>query len=208
MVGFYNYTVYTTYLGMLSAVAGILFAAEKNTFAALLCLILCGVVDGVDGTIARTKKDRTESEKRFGIEIDSLSDLVAFGVLPASIAFSLSGTVFARIASLFYALTALIRLSYFDVLAHEKLLAGEANGEYIGLPVTSCAWCVPACICLLPYIGAAGTVLLPAVLLVLGFSFIAPFHMRKPGKPFLVLGILLSLGLFLTVLLEHNAGLL
>lgn len=208
MVGFYNYTVYATYLGMLSAVAGILFSAEHNTFAAVMCLVICGVIDGVDGTIARTKKDRTDSEKRFGIEIDSLSDLVAFGVLPAALVFSLSGTVFARIAALVYALCALIRLSYFDVLAHEKLMTGKANAEYIGLPVTTSAWCLPLCVCLLPYIGEAAAVIMPAVLLVLAVCFLAPFKMKKPGKLFLVLGVLLSLLLIFALLREHAAGLL
>lgn len=42
-----------------------------------------------DGRIARTKKDRTEQEKRFGIQIDSLNDLVCFGVLPAAIGWSM-----------------------------------------------------------------------------------------------------------------------
>jgi hypothetical protein len=42
-----------------------------------------------DGKVARTKKDRTEQEKSFGIQIDSLSDLVSFGVLPAVIGFAM-----------------------------------------------------------------------------------------------------------------------
>ena len=207
MVGFYNYTVWATYLGMVSAVAGILFAAEKNTFAAVICLVVCGVVDAVDGTIARTKKDRTDSEKRFGIEIDSLSDLVAFGVLPAAIVFSLSGSTLARAAALFYALCALVRLSYFDVLAHEKLIAGKQNAEYIGLPVTTSAWCLPACVCLLPFWESTVTVM-PAILIALGICFIAPFKMKKPGKIFLILGIVFSLFLVFTLLREHAAGLL
>lgn len=209
MVGFYNYTVYTTYLGMLSAVAGILFAAEKNTYAAVLCLVLCGVVDAVDGTIARTKKDRTDSEKRFGIEIDSLSDLVAFGVLPAAIAFSVSGTVPAKAAALFYALCALVRLAYFDVLTHEKLLGGEQNKEYVGLPVTSCAWVMPACVCLAPYMSNNAAVLLfPVLLFVMGILFITPFRFKKPGKFFLALGILFSLALIVLLLTEHAHSLI
>lgn len=207
MVGFYNYTVYATYLGMLSAVAGILFAAEKNTYAAVLCLVLCGLVDAVDGTIARTKKDRTDSEKRFGIEIDSLSDLVAFGVLPAAVTFSVSGTALARIAALFYALCALVRLSYFDVLSHEKLLGGEMNKEYVGLPVTACAWTLPAAMCLKPFLhDGAVALLFPVVLLIMGMLFITPFKFKKPGKVWLVLGVLFSVALIVILLREHAEG--
>lgn len=209
MVGFYNYTVYATYIGMLSAVAGILFAADYDTFSAVLCLIICGVVDAVDGTIARTKKNRTDSEKRFGIEIDSLSDLVAFGVLPAALVFSVSQSTLARIAALFYALCALIRLAYFDVIAHEKLLSHKANKSYVGLPVTSCAWIIPLAVCLIPYISdKTVTVLMPILLFVMGILFIAPFRLKKPGLLFLILGVLLSLGLLAFILWQHNTGLL
>lgn len=209
MVGFYNYTVYATYLGMLSAVAGILFAAEQDIFSAVLCLVICGVVDAVDGAIARTKKDRTASEKRFGIEIDSLSDLTAFGVLPAAIAYSLSGTRLSIAAALFYALCALIRLAYFDVRAHEKLNSGKANAEYVGLPVTSCAWCVPAVACLLPYLyEETVNVLMPALLFVMGLLFITPFKLKKPGKIWLFIGILFSAALLVALIMQHADGLL
>lgn len=45
-------------------------------------LLISGLCDAFDGMIARTKTDRTEQEKQYGIQIDSLSDLVALGVLP------------------------------------------------------------------------------------------------------------------------------
>ena len=85
MLGIYNYTVILTYLGMLSGFGGILCAFERRVDLALLCLIVSGVCDVFDGKVASTKKDRSRSEKRFGIQIDSLSDLVCFGVLPAVI---------------------------------------------------------------------------------------------------------------------------
>lgn len=54
-----------------------------------LFLLLCGLFDAFDGRVARRKKDRTELERQFGIQIDSLTDLVAFGVLPACIGIAL-----------------------------------------------------------------------------------------------------------------------
>ena len=82
LLGFYNYTVILTYLGMLIAFSGITFAINGDMHNALICLLLAGVCDMFDGKIASTK-ERTRQEKRFGIQIDSLSDLIAFGVLPA-----------------------------------------------------------------------------------------------------------------------------
>ena len=47
-----------------------------------------------DGKIARTKKNRTEDEKRFGIQIDSLCDVVCFGVFPIVLCYELGMTHF------------------------------------------------------------------------------------------------------------------
>ena len=85
MIGVYDYTVIATYLSLLLGLAGIYSAAQNAPLAAMLYLMLAGLLDAFDGRIARTKANRTDAEKRFGIQIDSLNDLVCFGVLPAAI---------------------------------------------------------------------------------------------------------------------------
>ena len=76
MIGVYDYTVIATYLSLLLGLGGLYSAAQSEPLDAMLCLMLAGLLDAFDGRIARTKKDRTEQEKRFGIQIDSLNDLV------------------------------------------------------------------------------------------------------------------------------------
>ena len=88
MIGVYDYTVIATYLSLLLGLAGIYSAAQNASLAAMLYLMLAGLLDAFDGRIARTKANRTDAEKRFGIQIDSLNDLVCFGVLPAAIGWS------------------------------------------------------------------------------------------------------------------------
>lgn len=85
MVGVYDYTVVLTYFSLASAVTGIFVSLSGPGHPVLgsLFLLLCGLFDAFDGRVARRKKDRTELERQFGIQIDSLTDLVAFGVLPA-----------------------------------------------------------------------------------------------------------------------------
>ena len=87
MIGFYDYTVILTYFSLLSATSGIVVALSGggHPYYGCLFLLFCGLCDAFDGKVARTKKGRTKMEKDFGIQIDSLSDLVAFGVLPACI---------------------------------------------------------------------------------------------------------------------------
>ena len=91
MIGFYDYTVILTYLSLLSSTTGIVVALSSfngspaHPYIGCFFLLLSGLCDAFDGKVARTKKMRSPAEKAFGIQIDSLSDLVAFGVLPTCI---------------------------------------------------------------------------------------------------------------------------
>jgi phosphatidylserine synthase len=89
MLGFYNYTVILTYVSLLISSIGIYLAAAGHPFYALCCLLASGICDMFDGKIARTRKKSTAEEKRFGIQIDSLCDVICFGVLPSAIGVSL-----------------------------------------------------------------------------------------------------------------------
>ena len=83
LIGVYDYTVILTYLSMVSAMIGIVQASKGRFGAAILCILACGICDAFDGMVARSKKNRTEDEKSFGIQLDSLCDVVSFGVAPA-----------------------------------------------------------------------------------------------------------------------------
>ena len=89
MLGFYDYTVVLTYISLGISIVGMTRALEGHFRVAILCLALSGLCDMFDGKVARTKKNRTEDEKRFGIQIDSLCDVVCFGVFPIMICYCL-----------------------------------------------------------------------------------------------------------------------
>ena len=93
MIGFYNYTVILTYLSLISALFGTHLAFKGNFSGALICLLLSGAFDSFDGMVARTKKDRTEEEKKFGIQIDSLADMFSFGIFPAIIGYTMMDSI-------------------------------------------------------------------------------------------------------------------
>ena len=67
MIGFYDYTVVLTYISFTSSIIGIFCAVTGHPKWAVFCLALSGLCDMFDGKIARTKKNRTEDEKQFGI---------------------------------------------------------------------------------------------------------------------------------------------
>jgi len=207
LLGVYDYTVVLTYMSLVSAVLGIFMSLNgaNNPYLGCLFLVVCGVLDSFDGKVARTKKDRSDEEKGFGIQIDSLSDLVAFGVLPACIgkAFlqtSLDGngrfiftnsdaaskvfTIIAYIILTTYVLAALIRLAYFNV-SEEIRQKKETCGRkcYEGLPVTCSSVIFPLVLIISHF--AHNEVILPylIVMFLTAFAFLCK-KLRVP-KPHL-----------------------
>ena len=115
LIGFYNYTVVLTYIGMWIGFLGVMLAIKDRYVGSLICLMLAGVCDMFDGTIASTKKDRTRDERTFGIQIDSLSDIICFGVLPAVWVFCVTPKISVAFIAIFvFILCGLIRLAYFN----------------------------------------------------------------------------------------------
>ena len=190
MIGYYNYTVILTYIGMLFGFVGITYTWNGNLKMALICLMVAGFCDMFDGRIASTM-ERTKQEKRFGIQIDSLSDLICFGVLPALIVFQCSGGKFLHsLISAAYVLCALIRLAWFNVDEEERQDVEKKGREiYLGLPVTTAAVILPFFIGGAQLLNLALDQICPWLLLVIAAAFISPFHMKKPntvGKIILV----------------------
>lgn len=181
MIGVYDYTVLLTYISFVSGLTGIYFAVNGNTFIGIICLMLSGLCDMFDGKVARTKKTRTEEEKKYGIQVDSLSDLVAFGVLPSAIGYGLglASTYFFFVLYLL-PLCALIRLAYFNV--SEEIRSSkttEVRKEYLGLPVTSTAIILPI-IYFLKKLTSANFMYIYAVsLLIISILFIKKFKIPK-----------------------------
>ncbi len=184
MLGVYNYTVILTYLGMLISFSGITFALNGSIHSALVCLMISGVCDMFDGKIASTKT-RTAKEKRFGIQIDSLSDLICFGALPAVIIYiTSSGSNSSFYIAGLYLLCALIRLSWFNVDEEERQACTQEPREvYLGLPVTTAALVIPALIGLGQVNNWPLDKLGPVILLVMAVAFVTPFRLKKPALP-------------------------
>ncbi len=226
MIGVFDYTVILTYLSLLSAGAGIMVSlyGDGHPFLGMFCLLFCGLCDAFDGMVARTKKGRTELEKGYGIQIDSLSDVIAFGVLPACI-----GSALLRRSSVFnveslpivffilhavlllYILAALIRLAYFNVTEEmrQKAEGDKHRKEYTGLPVTSASLILPAVMLIDFVIGTLDLCLVYfGAVFVMSFAFLLKFKIRKPGKLgvwiMVGIGVVEGLLLLLSVLLSRN----
>lgn len=182
LVGYYDYTVILTYCGMLFAFCGILQVIKGAYRDAAICLMFAGICDMFDGAVASTKS-RDRNEKRFGIQIDSLSDLVSFGVLPGLFVYMISDkSAVVGIISSVFVLSALIRLAYFNVQEEERQsLTSEKRESYLGIPVTNIAILLPACYLLFDRGVLRNAVCFPVLLVLMGAGFILPVEIKKPG---------------------------
>ena len=189
MIGFYSYTVVLTYLGLASAAMGMILTFQGFAKYALFCLAFSGLCDMFDGKVARLKKDRTEDEKRFGIQIDSLCDVVCFGAFPMILCYTIGMRGPAGISILvFYLIAGVIRLAFFNVMEEKRQdETDEARKYYQGLPITSIAIILPLFCTLRPLLGHRFLSELHICILTVGLLFIINFPLRKPGWKMLTL---------------------
>lgn len=141
IVGNWNKSVILTYAGLILAVLGMFlaFAQEKINYA-FCCLMVAGICDLFDGMVARRCK-RTEEEKKFGIELDSIVDTMSFIALPVCIFISMGLVqVWDVIIFMLFAIAGVARLAYFNI---DTADSEKAIKFYTGLPVTYTALIFP-----------------------------------------------------------------
>lgn len=181
-IGFYDYTVILTYLSLASATAGMVLSARGHFTAAVLCLLFCGICDAFDGIVARSKKNRTQEQVSFGIQIDSLVDVIAFGVFPAVLCYHMGqGRILGIVCLFLYVLCAVIRLAFFNVVEEQRQKKeGGVNKYYRGLPVTTASMILPV-FYLLRFVTDVKlfSLLFHCVLVVMAFLFVLDFSVKK-----------------------------
>jgi CDP-diacylglycerol--serine O-phosphatidyltransferase len=205
ILGFWHYGVVLTYISLASAVVGICFsvggARDAIPQVGILCLLISGFCDAFDGIVARTRKNRTREDCMFGERIDSLTDLIAFGIAPAMIGFGMDiDRWFYLPVYIVFVLCGLVRLAYFDVT--EEIRTEDPNcGKrtyYEGLPITATALILPVfymIATLFSTFSIGRTAIMLGGYLLLAALFVMPFKTPKPG----IKGILSLIAVFAVV---------
>ncbi len=122
-----------TILNMFSGFMSILSSANKDYISAAWLIVLAAIFDSLDGMMARL----TKSSSEFGVELDSLSDLVSFGVAPSFMVYQLGLRSLGPLGTLSSAMIMVfggLRLARFNVQ-----LVGFAKSFFKGLPIPSSA---------------------------------------------------------------------
>ncbi len=203
LIGFYNYSVILTYIGLCSSLFGITCAMSGDFKIAFLCLIFSGVCDMFDGKIARHHPNRSEDAKSFGIQIDSLCDLICFGVFPALLAncvvdgpfWASAGQWITKIGGALFVLAAVIRLGFYNVKEIQRQKETDENRKYFqGLPVTSSALLFPLIFAVTNVMNKSpekASVAYVVMLYVAAFLMVWDIKVKKPGlKEIIVMAIL------------------
>ncbi|MDR0408285.1 MAG: CDP-diacylglycerol--serine O-phosphatidyltransferase [Campylobacteraceae bacterium] len=123
------FTAASAFLG----VASIIAASQENFNKAAIYIILSLIFDGLDGRVARL----TKTTSKFGVEFDSLADVIAFGVAPAMFFYFSVGCNYGRVGVLFsaiYVVFGAIRLARFNVMS-----PSNEPSVFIGLPIPTSA---------------------------------------------------------------------
>jgi len=162
------FTALSAFFGVMAIIASSQGKFEK----AFVYIVLSLIADGLDGRVARL----TNTTSKFGVEFDSLADLVAFGVAPAMMLYFAAGYEYGRFGALvsgLYVVFGAIRLARFNVTT------GEIDPKYfIGLPIPTAAVVLSSWIMLdLKYNGGFG------LLLELGALFLAFLMVRNFRYP-------------------------
>lgn len=122
-----------TALALCSGLTGIRFAIAGEWERAIIMILVAGVLDGLDGSIARMVR----GQSRFGAELDSLSDAISFGVSPALILYLWSLMEAPRvgwICALVYAVFCALRLARFNAQIDVAEQPHKSAGFLTGIP--------------------------------------------------------------------------
>ena len=118
---------------------------------AALLILLANVFDGIDGYAARL----TRTTSQFGVEFDSLADVVSFGVAPAVLVYLwalVPWETWGWLAACTYVVCGALRLSRFNVQAQ-----GPSKNHFVGLPIPAAAQMITSTMILYYYLGGEGS---------------------------------------------------
>jgi CDP-diacylglycerol---serine O-phosphatidyltransferase len=141
------FTIASLFCGFYSIIAGI----KGDFVVAAIAILIAAVFDGLDGRVARL----TGTTSTFGMELDSLCDLVSFGVAPGLLAYLWALQPFNRygwLAGFLYIATTALRLARFNC-QHSS-----ASKHFIGLPCPAAAAMISATVLFIHFLGIEGTV--------------------------------------------------
>lgn len=148
-----------TCTSLFSGFYSIIASINGDFYPAAVAILVAGVFDGLDGRVARL----TDSTSRFGMQLDSLCDLVSFGVAPALLAYLWALIPYGRygwLAAFLYVATTALRLARFNSMAEDEVPedSEDDSHDFVGLPCPAAAGAIATMVMFFRYLGTTDTV--------------------------------------------------
>lgn len=182
-IGYFSLANTVTLLGLASSVMAVFCSSQKLYPLAVLMLLFAGLCDMFDGRIARVTSGRARREKIYGVQLDSLADVISFGVVPALIAYNMGYQgVIDLILYLVFIICGAIRLAYFNTQALSD--TPDMNMKYFtGVPIPVSCVLLPFMILISMLINdlSISQWLFRVFFLLLGIAYILKIRIKKFG---------------------------
>ena len=159
-----------TSMGLFSGFYAIIATVNKNFTYAAIAIFIAAIFDSLDGRVARA----TGASSKFGVEYDSLSDVIAFGVAPALLAYMWALKGYGRfgwLAAFLYVACGALRLARFNI----QVDTGPRK-HFFGLPIPAAAATIAASVLFyaqLGYHGELKTIVMPMLIYLLAFLMVS-----------------------------------
>ncbi|AZO70665.1 phosphatidylcholine/phosphatidylserine synthase [Mesorhizobium sp. M1D.F.Ca.ET.184.01.1.1] len=200
-----------TVLAICAGLSGIRFAFEDRFEPAVVMVLLAAFLDGIDGRLARMLK----ATSKFGAQMDSLADIVNFGVAPALVLYAFlldrAGSP-GWIAALLFTIACGMRLARFNVLADDTDQPAWQTEYFVGVPAPAGAVLVMLP-CYLYFLRLGLEPSRPAAFIATGFTVLVAFllvsrlpvysgkSVKVPGDR--VLPVILGVVLYILLLMAY-----
>lgn len=194
-LGIYNRAGVVTLSGLILALSACILSYNQRFEWAVVCFMFAGICDLFDGVVAR-KSRLSAMEKEFGMHLDSLVDIVSFGITPGIILLHSGFNHWPDyLLTMLFCCAAVVRLAFFNA---SKQAQGQDPRMFTGLPVTYSALVLPLVFTLGTFISPeASTALVRFTLLLLGVLYVLKIPVPKPSGIFYVVfpsvGVVLSI---------------
>jgi len=164
-----------TLLGVICAITGMLLCFIGHPGFAAVLLAVSGICDGFDGYFAK-KVRKPHQSSEYGVELDSLADIVCAGVFPVILSMSLGFTKwYSLIIYVLFIMCGITRLTYYNVNSSDK-------NFFNGVPITVSAFLIPSVYFI--FRNAVESkwfmIALMAAFLILSISYVTNVKIKKP----------------------------
>ncbi len=188
VIGYYNLANCVTLSGLACSLLAAFMIQGGNMFLAMLCMCLAALCDAMDGRIARATPSVTKKGRFYGVQLDSLCDMVSFGAVPCFAAYQMgyNGT-FDILIYMLFVICGAIRLANFNTEAASDSEPVRLK-YFTGVPIPFSAVLFPLLV-IVHMLAGHLSVLFRIAFLLVGFGYILRIRVPKPsGKAQLIIG--------------------